>query len=327
VTSPTDTAGHPDVAEISDLTEGLLPPERSADLRRHLKGCPLCADVHASLEEIRGLLGTVPGPPRMPDDVARRIDAALAAEAVLNATARDDTTTHEGATTPVGAAAPDGVTATPVGTPTHTVSRETTRVSRETSPRTARPVGRAGRFSTGPGRKDGARRGRSGRRRLAALGAVVAAAVLGLGSALLASPDDGDSPATAGHKRPSTSADTISDATLGKQVATLLAGSGGSTPGSRPPRSYGVEGGTTNHTDTLRAPIVSVPSCVREGLGRDDAALAAKDGVYHGKPVVLVVLPDTSDTTRVIAYVVDATCVRHPSSPAGVLLQHSYARH
>ena len=85
----TDTAGHPDVAEISDLTEGLLPPSRTTDVRRHLDECELCADVHASLEEIRGLLGTMPGPPRMPDDVASRIDAALAAEALLNATAPD----------------------------------------------------------------------------------------------------------------------------------------------------------------------------------------------------------------------------------------------
>ena len=87
MTSTTDTAGHPDVAEISDLTEGLLPASRTADVRRHLDECELCADVLASLEEIRGLLGTLPGPPQMPADVAGRIDAALAAEALLQATA------------------------------------------------------------------------------------------------------------------------------------------------------------------------------------------------------------------------------------------------
>ena len=77
MTSTTDMAGHPDVAEISDLTEGLLEPSRTADIQRHLDECELCADVHASLEEIRGLLGSVPGPTRMPADVAERIDAAL----------------------------------------------------------------------------------------------------------------------------------------------------------------------------------------------------------------------------------------------------------
>lgn len=65
MTTTTDSAEHPEVAEISDLTEGLLTPSRTVDVRRHLDGCALCADVYDSLEEIRGLLGTLPGPPRM----------------------------------------------------------------------------------------------------------------------------------------------------------------------------------------------------------------------------------------------------------------------
>ena len=81
MTSTTDTAGHPDVTEISDLTEGLLTPSRTADVERHLDECVLCTDVYTSLEEIRGLLGTMPAPVRMPDDIADRIDAALASEA------------------------------------------------------------------------------------------------------------------------------------------------------------------------------------------------------------------------------------------------------
>ncbi|MFD8804041.1 anti-sigma factor family protein [Streptomyces sp. NPDC059597] len=81
MTSSTDTAGHPDVTELSDLAEGILAPTRSADVRRHLEGCEPCADMQASLEEIRTLLGSVPEPSPMPQDVADRIDAALAAEA------------------------------------------------------------------------------------------------------------------------------------------------------------------------------------------------------------------------------------------------------
>ncbi|GAA3300589.1 hypothetical protein GCM10020295_41720 [Streptomyces cinereospinus] len=68
---------------------GPAPPSRTADVRRHLDECELCADVYASLEEIRGVLGTLPGPARMPADIAGRIDAALAAEALLQATAPD----------------------------------------------------------------------------------------------------------------------------------------------------------------------------------------------------------------------------------------------
>ncbi|MEH0420146.1 anti-sigma factor family protein [Streptomyces sp. B21-083] len=81
MTSTTDTAGHPDVTEITDLTEGLLTPARTSDVRQHLDECVLCADVYASLEEIRGLLGSMPSPARMPADIVGRIDAALAAEA------------------------------------------------------------------------------------------------------------------------------------------------------------------------------------------------------------------------------------------------------
>lgn len=126
MTSTTDKAEHPDVAEISDLTEGLLPADRRDDIRRHLDRCELCADVHASLEEIRGLLGTVPGPPRMPADVAGRIDAALAAEALLHATAPVTDGDDENVTAPAAAAD---------GEPLH--------VSRETSaPSSDRPAGR-----------------------------------------------------------------------------------------------------------------------------------------------------------------------------------------
>ena len=62
MTSTTDTAEHPDVAEISDLTEGLLPPSRTADIRRHLDGVRTLRGRPDSLEEIRELLGTLPGP-------------------------------------------------------------------------------------------------------------------------------------------------------------------------------------------------------------------------------------------------------------------------
>lgn len=126
---------------------------------RHLDGCPLCADVRSSLEEIRGLLGTLPGPPRMPAEIAGRIDAALAAEALLNATT------------------PESDTA---------VSRETSRAAAETAPAvspapvTDRPADRpSGRPSaaTGPGRSRKPRRRRIAL--LSTLGAAFGAVVLG----------------------------------------------------------------------------------------------------------------------------------------------------
>lgn len=293
----TDTAGHPDVAEISDLTEGLLPPARSADIRQHLDACELCTDVRASLEEIRGLLGTLPGPTHMPADVAGRIDAALAAEALVSATAPDSK----------GAARAD----------------ERAHVSRETAAPADRPAGHARVSTSGPGRKG---RKRGGRRRIAVLGAVFTAAALGLGSVLLSTLDDGKQPDDTAQGRQSASADTFSEGKLESQVAGLLAknDSGGS---SRTPRSFGLESDRgNNEPKILKEP--AVPSCVREGIGRNDTALAAEEGTYQGTEAMLVVLPDPADASRVTAYIVDSTCVGQPSASATakVLLKESYPR-
>ncbi|MFF0012829.1 anti-sigma factor family protein [Streptomyces sp. NPDC005374] len=295
MTSTTDTAGHLDVAEISDLTEGLLPASRTADVRRHLDECELCADVHASLEEIRGLLGTLPGPLRMPADVAGRIDAALAAEALLNATA------------------PDAVNApAPV---------ESAHVSRETSPPADRPTGHARPTTTGPGRKE---RQRNGRRRTVVLGAVFAVAALGFGSVLLSSLDEGK-PSDAGQV---SAADTFSDSTLEKQITDLL-GSDRATGGSRAPQdstSVGVQSvpPTGNQPFVKKQPLV--PACIKRGIHSSGTTLATKDGVYKGTDALLVVLRDPSNSARVNAFIMDASCVKKtPTATAKILLKQSYA--
>ncbi len=305
MTSTKDMAEHPDVTEISDLTEGLLPSARSADVRRHLETCALCMDVHSSLEEIRSLLGTVDGPPRMPAEVAGRIDAALAAEALLQATA------------PVLNAS----TEPPVQTPAVT-DDDPSHVSRETSTSADRPTGRPRSSTTGPGRKG---RLRGGRRRFPVLGTVFTVAALGLGSVVLSSPGNDTGP----HEGDRTiAADTFSERELEQQVSDLLMESGGQAMGSSSPGTFGLESesGGAASPKVLKEPLV--PQCVREGIERDDAALASEQGTYKGKAALLVVLPDTSDETRVIAYVVDRTCVDTPSSAATaeVLLKHSYAR-
>ncbi|MFD5842607.1 anti-sigma factor family protein [Streptomyces chartreusis] len=316
----TDTDGHPDVAEISDLTEGLLPPSKTADLRRHLDECELCADVHASLEEIRGLLGTLPGPARMPSDVAERIDAALAAEALLSATAPHDAgaPTHAVGTRALSAA--DDSRSTEDG---RSAEDDGTHVSRETSTAADRPAGRARSSTTGPGRKD---RKRTGRRKVAVLGAAFTAAAVGLGTVLLTSlmGGGGSSPTAESGQ---TAADTFSAAKLEKQVDHLLATSGSTIGQSRgPDESMGVRGGPdTEGPKILRE--ITVPECIQKGIGRDDAALAAQEGTFQGKEVLLVVLTDTSDAGKVTAYLVDASCVTHPSTTsAKVLLTKSYAR-
>ncbi|MEU5631599.1 anti-sigma factor family protein [Streptomyces rishiriensis] len=307
MTSTTDTTGHPDVTEISDLTEGLLTPARSADVRRHLDACELCADVHASLEEIRGLLGDLPGPPHMPDDVAHRIDAALAAEALLNATAPDREPAHETAAAVTADTDP-------------TADAEAFPVSRETAATVDRPSGHPRATTTGPGRKDRLNRRRGNRRKVAVLGAVFTAAALGLGSVLVSSLTGDGNPGSATHQ--SAAPDTFSASKLETQVTDLLAKAGG----SHSPASMGIQGEPESQTPKiLRQP--SVPPCVQKGIGRDEGALATEVGTYKGTDAVLVVLPDTTDSTRVDAYIMDTACVDHPSSgPARVLLTTSYVR-
>ncbi|MFI1014535.1 anti-sigma factor family protein [Streptomyces sp. NPDC020965] len=296
MTSTADMTQHPDVSEISDLTEGLLPPSRSADLQQHLDGCALCADVHASLEEIRGVLGALPGATRMPADIAERIDAALAAEALLDSTAPDDTT-H--------------------------VSRETspTVVQRTESEHKSvdRPAGHA-RGTTGPGRNRPSRR----RRRVAFLGAIFTVAALGMSVTMLQlnEPAEKAADSTARSTTPATTGELneFTEAGLKSQVRTLLTAPHGKL-------SHGTSFGTKeqNEPRRLRSPA-SAPPCVQKGTGRSDSPIAFEQGAYQGEPAYLMVFPVLSDDQRVEAYVVDAGCVDAPSSSGKVLLTSSYPR-
>ncbi|WP_406452298.1 hypothetical protein OG782_18410 [Streptomyces sp. NBC_00876] len=312
MTSSTDTTQHPDVSEISDLTEGLLSPSRTADVRRHIADCELCADVHASLEEISALLGTMPAPQRMPADIADRIDAALADE-VRSASAALD-------------AAAD--------------------VSRETGPDSTvhdladRPAGHS-RAATGPGRRPARRR-----RRASVLAAALgAAAVVGASVFLLQNIQlsQGSDDASAMDRSASGTAKTHSQAfspsTLEDQVQSLLspradaaspqeAGGQEEAPSADKKSSPGITSPDSASPQTpLRAPSVTVPPCVEQGIGRNTAALAIEKGTYEGANAFLVVLPHPTDSTKVQAYVVDAACIgAEPAAKGELLLTHTYAR-
>ncbi|WP_328688863.1 zf-HC2 domain-containing protein [Streptomyces caniferus] len=303
------TGEHPEVSEISDLTDGLLSPARSVDVRHHLASCPLCDDVYASLEEIRALLGTLPGPIRMPADVAGRIDAALAAEALLDAT------------TPAGGVHVSRETATvPVA-----VSRETDdEPPRHAAPPT-RPAGRP-QGSSGPGRQTPrSRSSRSRRWPRILLGTAAAAAVFGFGGLIIqnaavdgtqASPHDRS---TATPQKTMKGAAELTTASLGSHVRDLLA-----SKGSHKTPDVGTR---TSPESTLRGGADTIPSCVRLGTGRTEAPLASRHTQYQGKDAYLVVLPDPSNAQRVSAYVISSSCVSAtPPAPGKVLLSHSYQR-
>ncbi|MEU6505847.1 zf-HC2 domain-containing protein [Streptomyces sp. NPDC046942] len=291
MTSTTGTAGHPDVEEISDLTEGLLPPNRSTDIRRHLETCEPCADVRAALEEIRGLLGSAPEAEPMPADVAARIDAALAAEG------------H--------------------------VSRETsTSADRPADHPTDRPAGRP-QATTGPGRKKNGR-GRRRRNVVlgtvltaAVLGAgsLVIQSLTGGSSTTTA--HSTPSPSISAFSGASVQ-HQVHDLLAAKKASQPGYNSQHPRSGITSDRSTPMG---TESANTLLQTEIAVPDCVRLAIPRSDQALAAKAGNYGGKSAYLVVLPDPDDSTRVTAYVVDAACIRQQSGTAGtVLLKHSFAR-
>ncbi|MFF7439936.1 hypothetical protein [Streptomyces sp. NPDC008122] len=315
-----DTTQHPDVSEISDLTEGLLPPSRSAAVRRHVDGCALCADVRSSLEEIRGLLGTLPGPPRMPAEIAGRIDAALAAEALLHATSPEN---------PKSPRSPENLESD------SPVSRETRRSSAESipsgsaSPVTDRPAGRP-RAGTGPGRP-----GKPRRRRIALLstiGAAFGAVVLGTSLYLSQTGNVTAGSADQGAKK----ADAVAGAALSPfsgapvedRVHALLT----ETPAPKTPQGVGPESmsAQTGGETPRRNKDGAVPGCVLAGTGRSDGVLGYERGEYQGKTAYLLVLTDPADTTRVQAYVLDASCAEKPTesgSPAAdLLLSRTYPR-
>lgn len=306
MTSTADTTQHPDVSEIADLAEGILPPARTVDVRRHLDRCDLCADVRASLEEIRGLLGTLPGPPRMPVDVAERIDAALAAEALLHATAPDDTD------------AVSRETATP---PT---ARPSVRAQAAERPPTA-PVGQNP-GQQGPGRAPARRQ-----RRYAVLSTVCGLAAVGLGVVFLQGADPaGERPsATRVAGEPGVEAARFSGTELTEKVRSLLLSSeqsrAATTPRMRSEGAAESEETPNRLLDETAGP--QVPECVQRGIGRGEQPLAVERGEYRGRSSYLVVLPHPGTGTRVDVYIVDTLCTTAQGSPAGeVLLKQTQPR-
>ncbi|MFD4119461.1 anti-sigma factor family protein [Streptomyces niveus] len=308
MTTTTGTTEHPDVSEISDLTEGLLSPTRSVELREHLDGCSLCADVYESLEEIRGLLGSLPGPPRMPADVSARIDAALAAEALLSASAPDPLTVDA----------------------TADVSRETSPAPASTAdtPRTDRadrPAGRP-RAATGPGRTRQQRR-----RRGAILGAVFGTAAIGVSVLLfqtvsgLGGDDASSYKSDAGASAADSDGAAFSGTGIQEKVHSLLK----PAPATGEPRVAEGQNSTKEGPSTSASPRLTqqVPPCIQQGTGRKDSPLAAERGTYKGADAFLLVLSDPTDGNLVEAYVIDAACVDNiPPVKGELLLSQSYPR-
>jgi len=280
---------HPDIEELADLAEGLLPEQRAAGLRSHLAGCPECADSHAALAELSGLLAAQGAADRaMPAEVADRLDAALAAEAAARS-----------------------VTATPISQP---------------GPSTP-PTSRTG--SAPPGRTDAAARppgpGRPRSRRRAGrvlLATAALAGVLTLGSVLVQqsghpestgastadakaiAPQSAASGAAAPSRLPATAP------ALPEYRADRLATQARSLLAPRPSAALGAEvqePGTPEPDGRIAA--ADVPGCVTEAAGHPgQAPLAAAAGRYDGSPVTLLVYPAADRSGRLDVLLTTPTC-------------------
>ena len=70
---------HPDSGVLAEFRAGLIDGRRGARISAHLATCEHCAGLCDGLAEVSVLLAAAPAPV-MPDRVARRLDAVLAAE-------------------------------------------------------------------------------------------------------------------------------------------------------------------------------------------------------------------------------------------------------
>ncbi|MEE4541052.1 zf-HC2 domain-containing protein [Streptomyces sp. V4-01] len=302
MTSTTGEDPHPEVEEISDYSERLLPPERSAEVRAHLDGCPLCAETLESLKEIHDLLGTLPEE-RMPADVAGRIDAALAAEALL-----DSLLPHvpRGTSHDEPGSGPDRLRDVP----------------RETS---LAPGGRPP-APTGPGRTGSTRVPRGARRRRGLMVTAYAAGVLALGAAVygIASTGSASHASLDSAKRDSGVGTPDVAASVHDLLAQQTPAAGGESAASGSDRGNTPMLEKTPHPDIAPAQPAAVPSCVLLATHRSQAPLATQREMFRGADAYLVVLPHPADSSQVDAFVVNASCTA--SSPGTVLFQASYPR-
>ncbi|MBA0052825.1 hypothetical protein E0L36_18680 [Streptomyces sp. AJS327] len=339
-----DVHQHPEIDEISDYTEDLLPSPRSEQVRAHLACCQPCEETRSALTEISLALGDLPEPPPMPSDIADRINVALAAEPapgeITDSPVSRETPgvtqqiTSEGHTPSSTADAPSLSSELP-----GTTTSDDFAVSRETAPtpetdalaprRSAadRPAGRP-RGSTGPGRPTR----RSRRRWSVILTSAGALALLGLGGALMATLNSSPVPEAASDA-PDAAADEVNhDAALEREVRSLLS-NGSGREASQPSEDIDTRQSSPaedNHEGSTR--LAAAPQCVLDGAGRSDTPLAFERNASHGDDTgFLLVLPHRPsgegqkvDDRRVDAYLISA-CT-DPGAPGKLLVKRTFDR-
>lgn len=310
---------HPEPVDIAALDEDLLTGEEATRVRRHVEGCAACADVQADLAALRQALAAYPGAEDgrdepIPDDVAARIDAALAAE---------DAPVALSSSAPV---------------PVASVSRET---GGRRWPRMALAaasalvaIGLGGiavqALGSGAGEPrdtagEAAARGDSGEGEPEARPGDGADEALEADVRELLAESDVDAdtlaaPSEEENGAPHPPEESVPEGDSGGEE------DGGTTGGAAEDgAAVGPEhqGGPDPSTDATGDP--QVPACVTSAIGRSESPLAADEDRYQGVNAFLVVLPHSADPERVDAYVVDAECTTasHPVD-GEVLVRQSY---
>jgi hypothetical protein len=80
---------HLDTDVLAEFRAGLITGRRGAKITAHLAGCDHCTALDDQLARVSALLASVPAP-AMPDSVAQRLDAALAAEVAAETARKND---------------------------------------------------------------------------------------------------------------------------------------------------------------------------------------------------------------------------------------------
>lgn len=82
-------SSHVRLDELAEDAEGLLEPDRRAEVGRHLQTCATCRESAEALGGVRVLLAAAPAP-RMPAAVSTRLAGVLTAESERRATTRSE---------------------------------------------------------------------------------------------------------------------------------------------------------------------------------------------------------------------------------------------
>ncbi|MFJ5883106.1 hypothetical protein [Kitasatospora cineracea] len=300
--TPHPPSEHPDLDALADLAEELLPPERAAALHAHLADCPSCAEDFAALSGLPELLADLPAP-ALPQDVADRLTAALAAESAAR------TERHPRPSTPADPTPPTPTPAAPAAP------------HRTGAPPSAPPGAPSG--ATGPGRP--ARRRRGARLLLTTAAVAAVALAVGLGGALLdrgSTGKDGATSAAAPADRPSAAGSPAPGATPQQVAPGGGTGEGGPdfTADRLPAQVRQLLAGKSPHQLGAASPDdpAAAPACALAAAGHPDQQPAATaPGRYQGRPVLALVFRPPGGSGPLDVYLATPDC------PGSTILLHS----